>query len=115
SRSIPPSWSAPDAGPLMARKIIRPLERPAQAPNPGLAGVRPQRVAVYVRVSSEEQLDGYSLDAQMRAARAYCEDRGWEITATYPEEGRSARYEDLNRRPAGRRLGGRTRRASPCR
>lgn len=84
----------------MARKIIRPLDRPALAANGTAPHARPQRVAVYVRVSSEEQLEGYSLDAQLRAARAYCEDRGWEITATYPEEGRSARYEDLSRRPA---------------
>ena len=28
---------------------------------------RPQRAALYARVSSEEQVEGYSLDAQRRA------------------------------------------------
>jgi DNA invertase Pin-like site-specific DNA recombinase len=84
----------------MARKIIRPLDRPALvARNGSAANGPPQRVAVYVRVSSEEQLEGYSLDAQLRAARATCAERGWRITAEYVEEGRSARYEDLSRRP----------------
>jgi site-specific DNA recombinase len=84
----------------MARKIIRPLAPHEIAKPTGANGhQRPQRVALYVRVSSEEQLEGYSLDAQLRAARAYCVDKGWEIVAEYVEEAKSARYEDLNRRP----------------
>lgn len=83
----------------MARKIIRPLARPGLSLNGSPASARPQRAAVYVRVSSEEQLEGYSLDAQLRAARATCAERGWQIVAEYVEEGRSARYEDLSRRP----------------
>jgi len=31
----------------------------------------PERPAIYLRVSSAEQLEGYSLDAQARALRAY--------------------------------------------
>ena len=38
------------------------------------------KAAVYVRVSSEEQVDGYSLDAQVRAAKAYCEKEQWDAT-----------------------------------
>src|SRR5262245_25686386 len=84
----------------MARKIIRPLSSHELASPAGVKGhVRPQRVALYVRVSSEEQLEGYSIDAQRRAARALCAERGWEVVAEYADEGRSARYEDLNRRP----------------
>ena len=84
----------------MARKIIRPLAPHEVArPTGGNGHQRPQRVALYVRVSSEEQLEGYSLDAQRRAARALCAERGWEIVAEYADEGRSARYEDLSRRP----------------
>lgn len=56
-------------------------------------------VAVYRRVSSEEQVEGYSLDAQTRAIRAYCESHGWGIVHEYADEGKSARYEDLDRRP----------------
>ncbi len=58
------------------------------------------RVGLYYRVSSEEQVEGYSLDAQQRAARAYCELHGWTVVQEYRDEGKSARTEDLNRRPA---------------
>lgn len=37
------------------------------------------RAATYYRVSSEEQVEGYCLDAQQRAARLYCEAKGWEV------------------------------------
>jgi DNA invertase Pin-like site-specific DNA recombinase len=50
-------------------------------------------------VGPEEQLKGYSLDVQRRAAQALCAERGWEAVAEYADEGRPARYEDLNRRP----------------
>ncbi|HUG13972.1 MAG TPA: recombinase family protein [Thermomicrobiales bacterium] len=60
----------------------------------------PRRAALYIRVSSEEQVDGYSLDAQQRAGRAYCEAHGWEIVNEYRDEGKSARTEDLTKRPA---------------
>jgi site-specific DNA recombinase len=56
-------------------------------------------VSLCTCASHPEQLEGYSLDAQVRAARGFCAERGWEIVAEYDEEGRSARYEDLNRRP----------------
>jgi site-specific DNA recombinase len=59
-----------------------------------------KRAALYVRVSSEEQVEGYSLDAQQRAGRAYCEAHGWELVREYRDEGRSARTEDLSKRPA---------------
>ncbi len=42
-----------------------------------------QRAAVYVRVSSEEQVEGYSLDAQVRSATMYCEAHDWEIAREY--------------------------------
>lgn len=51
------------------------------------------RVAIYVRVSTEDQAkEGYSLDAQERRLRSYCSLRsGWEITETYRDEGFSGR------------------------
>jgi site-specific DNA recombinase len=58
------------------------------------------RAAAYVRVSSEEQVEGYSLAAQERAARAYCEVHGWELLTIYPDEGRYAWTDDLTKRPA---------------
>src|SRR5262245_36785134 len=62
------------------------------------------RAAVYVRVSSEEQLEGYSLDAQRRAADQYCQAHGWTVARTYADEGRSARTDDLARRPEFRAM-----------
>lgn len=59
-----------------------------------------KRAALYVRVSSEEQVEGYSLDAQDRAGRLYCEVHGWTIERVYRDEGKSARTEDITKRPA---------------
>src|SRR5215207_4302756 len=63
------------------------------------AGAATIRAALYERVSSEEQVEGYSLDAQDRAARAYCEAQGWEVVRVYRDEGKSARTDDLAKRP----------------
>ncbi len=66
-------------------------------PTGGLAG--PRRVAIYVRVSSEEQIQGYSLDAQEHAGRAYCRSHEWRVYRVYRDEGRSARTDDVTKRP----------------
>ena len=63
-----------------------------------------KRAAIYVRVSSEEQVAGYSLGAQERAVEAFCRQHGWEIVARHRDEGRSARTDDANKRPGFRRL-----------
>ncbi len=57
-------------------------------------------VAIYYRVSGKEQLQGYSLDAQVRAIEAYCTQHGYEIVARYPEPARSARGSSESKRPA---------------
>ena len=57
------------------------------------------RAALYARVSTEEQLEGYSIDAQKRAFQALLEGRGWAPCRYYIEEGKSARTEDINKRP----------------
>ncbi len=64
-------------------------------PNP-----TPSRAATYIRVSSEEQVEGYSLDAQTRAVKLYAEAHDWEIVHQYRDEGKSARSDDLAKRPA---------------
>ena len=69
-----------------------------------LSSTRTARVGLYERVSSEEQVEGYSLDAQDRAGRLYCEAHGWEIAQVYRDEGRSARADDLAKRPAFREM-----------
>ena len=53
------------------------------------AGLTSLRAAAYRRVSSEEQVDGYSLDAQSRAVRHYCDAHGWQIVQEYGDEGKS--------------------------
>ncbi len=57
------------------------------------------RVALYARVSSEEQVEGYSIDAQKRAFQALVQVRDWIAIKEYLEEGKSARTEDISKRP----------------
>lgn len=53
---------------------------------------------IYVRVSSEEQVKGTSLDEQKRACRDYCKNIGIEIVDVFCEEGESAKNLKLNNR-----------------
>ena len=55
------------------------------------------RAGLYARVSSEEQAEGYSLDAQLEAMRRFCRDRGWTVIREYTEEGYTGTKRD---RPA---------------
>lgn len=50
--------------------------------------------ALYIRVSSAEQVHGYSLDVQERACREYAERQGWSVAEVYREEGESAKTAD---------------------
>ncbi len=59
----------------------------------------PLRAGLYERVSSEEQVQGYSLDAQDRAGRGYCDAHGWTVVRVYRDEGKSARTDDFAKRP----------------
>lgn len=58
------------------------------------------RVAGYIRVSSRDQIENSSLDAQRRAIVEYCARQGWPPPEVFAEEGRSAFTEELARRPA---------------
>ena len=62
------------------------------------------RVAIYIRVSDQSQVDGYSLDAQERQCIEYCRSRGWIVVRVYHEEGRSARYESIRKRSVFRQI-----------
>jgi len=60
------------------------------------------RVAIYTRVSTEDQArDGYSLEAQEERLTAYCESQGWEVAAIYTDDGHSGRDA---RRPAYQKM-----------
>ena len=60
------------------------------------------RVAIYARVSTEDQAkEGYSLEAQLERLGSYCEAQGWEVVAKYVDDGHSGRSIT---RPAYRRM-----------
>ena len=62
------------------------------------------RVAGYIRVSSLDQVDGFSLDAQRRAIETLCEQEGWNLVEIYVDEGKSARRDSATKRPAFSRM-----------
>ncbi|MFA5944419.1 MAG: recombinase family protein [Candidatus Thermoplasmatota archaeon] len=52
----------------------------------------PTRVALYTRVSTEDQAkEGFSLDAQLERLRFYAKAQGWAIAGEYVDEGHSGR------------------------
>lgn len=55
------------------------------------------RVACYVRVSTENQLENYSIGEQTERLKAYCKAKGWTIYKIYPDPGYSGGNTD---RPA---------------
>ena len=59
------------------------------------------RVALYARVSTEEQVDNFSIDAQLRALRDHCSKEGWSVAGEYIDAGVSGRTDD---RPDFRRM-----------
>ena len=65
----------------MASKIKLPSERPPVA-------------LIYVRVSSEEQLKGYSLDTQTSVCKERCQKNEWRVARIFREEGESAKSAD---------------------
>src|SRR5688500_7116071 len=58
-----------------------------------------KRAVGYFRVSSEEQVEGYSISAQERAYRQYCKAQGYTSVGEYRDEGKSARTDHIKRRP----------------
>ena len=63
-----------------------------------------QRAVLYARVSSEEQLDTWSIPAQKREFEDLCHQKGWQPVRFYSEEGFSARWDSIDRRPQLKRL-----------
>ena len=54
-----------------------------------------KKALIYCRVSTTEQAEGYSLDAQEKFCRRFTEDNGYQITGVYRDEGKSGT--NLNR------------------
>jgi site-specific DNA recombinase len=74
------------------------MQQQASSPSPGVV------VAGYVRRSSEMQKDNYSIDAQKRAIKDGCMVRGLPDPIYYEDDERSARGEQIAKRPAFKRL-----------
>lgn len=55
---------------------------------------RPDAALIYTRVSSEEQIRGFSLVSQEKRCIEYCEQMGWEAIKVFREEGESAKTAD---------------------
>ena len=58
-----------------------------------------KRAVGYFRVSTEEQVEGYSISAQERAYRQFVEAHGYTSVGEYRDEGKSARTDHIKRRP----------------
>ena len=53
--------------------------------------IKKQQVAIYVRVSTEEQAkEGLSVDAQIEKCKSFCDARGWDVFQVYKDPGFSA-------------------------
>lgn len=51
----------------------------------------PRRAIIYIRVSSKEQLEGHSLDAQREQCLRFVAQRGWTVVEVFEGEGESAK------------------------
>ncbi|MCP4445490.1 MAG: recombinase family protein [Myxococcales bacterium] len=49
------------------------------------------RAVIYCRVSTKEQVENFSLEAQERASRDYCQRNNLEIAEVFVEKGESAK------------------------
>jgi len=47
------------------------------------------RAALYARVSTEEQVEGWSPDAQLAACRVFCQSKSWTVAEEYVDAGES--------------------------
>ena len=44
-------------------------------------------VAIYARVSSEEQREGQTIDAQVLELERFANEKGWHVSGVYKDEG----------------------------
>ena len=71
--------------------------------NTNAAKIQQQTASIYARVSSEEQVQGYSIQAQLRACREWAKAHGYEVVKEYLEDGQSA-FRNLDKREALKEL-----------
>ncbi|RME41830.1 MAG: hypothetical protein D6796_15325 [Caldilineae bacterium] len=58
-------------------------------------------MAIYLRVSTRDQVEGYSLDEQLRQCRKFVRQKGWHVYKVYSDAGYSGTH---TRRPAFRQM-----------
>lgn len=63
---------------------------------------KPVKVYTYRRVSTELQIDGYSLSAQDEMLKAYADMHGYQIVGEYSDEGKSGK--NMAGRPEFRKM-----------
>ncbi len=94
----PRFFAAPRLGALRDHPIIDPRIDPTKTVRKKSGRKKKKvRYAAYVRISSEEQIGNFSLDAQKRAIEAWVVAQGGLLVRTYEDEGHSGRTAD---RPA---------------
>ena len=88
---------------LPANKKAKAIQKRRAAENTAEVKQQKRSAAIYLRVSSEMQLDGFSIEAQKNACLKYAKEQGYEITDDhiYIDEAFSAKNED---RPAFKRM-----------
>jgi site-specific DNA recombinase len=62
------------------------------------------KAGIYTRVSDDDQVLGFSLQAQLHQLTDFCTKNSLEIYGTYIDEGFSAKYEDEKKRPQFERM-----------
>ena len=72
-------------------------------PNTNGHGSKPERVALYLRVSSEEQRDRETIELQRDFLEQYCNLHELEVTDVYEDNGVSGTI-PVHERPEGRQL-----------
>ena len=62
------------------------------------------KAALYARVSTDEQVDNWSLSAQKHEFKELCQQKGWQMGDIYSEEGVSAHTNSIDKRPQFRQI-----------
>ena len=88
---------------LPANKKAKAIQKKRAAENTVEAKQQKRSAAIYLRVSSEMQVDGFSIEAQKNACLKYAKEQGYEVTEAhkYIDEAYSAKNEE---RPAFQRM-----------
>ena len=103
SLAVPRFFAAPNLDSLKDHPVIGPRINPnwRQKKRRKKRGKKKMRYAAYLRISSDEQIGNYSIDAQKRAVEAWVVTNSGILTQVYIDEGYSGRTAE---RPAFKRL-----------